>query len=209
MSAELFEAPFNLAGELIDNSTTAEGEARVRALAESEARKSQQTFFFSHGDDRRTLESAPLDMPLNDKEQSALDRESAREGVTFAAVSRWPMCGGGTAYSVRFFKRDKPTHPLHGSTYCTTVLTTFQGEHSEFFEVVDAIDPREHWTMDKGWEKYERFKRLQKVADRLAVRIAKRVFPEMKRERKLPSLWDTVTRKAEEHLVPVRLKLPA
>ena len=36
--------PFNLAGELLDNSTTAEGEARVRALAESEARKAQQTF---------------------------------------------------------------------------------------------------------------------------------------------------------------------
>lgn len=47
MSAELFnesEIPFNLAGELIDNSTTAEGEARVRALAESEARKAQQAF---------------------------------------------------------------------------------------------------------------------------------------------------------------------
>jgi hypothetical protein len=41
---ELFDAPFNLAGELLDNSITAEGEARVRALAESEARKAQQTF---------------------------------------------------------------------------------------------------------------------------------------------------------------------
>lgn len=44
MNAELFEAPFNLAGEQIDNSITAEGEARVRALAEHEARKAQQTF---------------------------------------------------------------------------------------------------------------------------------------------------------------------
>jgi hypothetical protein len=44
MDAELFETPFNLAGELIDNSITAEGEARIRALAESEARKAQQTF---------------------------------------------------------------------------------------------------------------------------------------------------------------------
>lgn len=41
MDAELFEAPFNLAGELIDNGTTTEGEARIRALAESEARKAQ------------------------------------------------------------------------------------------------------------------------------------------------------------------------
>ncbi len=41
MDAELFEAPFNLAGEILDNSVTAEGEARVRALAEAEARKAQ------------------------------------------------------------------------------------------------------------------------------------------------------------------------
>lgn len=38
------ETPFNLSGELIDNSTTEEGEARVRALAEAEARKAQGTF---------------------------------------------------------------------------------------------------------------------------------------------------------------------
>ncbi len=37
--------PFNLAGELLDNSTTSEGEARVRALAESEARKAQTLIF--------------------------------------------------------------------------------------------------------------------------------------------------------------------
>lgn len=45
--AELFKAeetPFNLAGELLDNSTNDEGEARVRALAEAEARKAQGTF---------------------------------------------------------------------------------------------------------------------------------------------------------------------
>jgi hypothetical protein len=48
-AAELFpaeETPFNLAGELLDNSTTAEGEARVRALAESEARKAQTQIEF-------------------------------------------------------------------------------------------------------------------------------------------------------------------
>jgi hypothetical protein len=38
---ELFEAPFNLAGESQSSELTAEGEARVKALAESEARKAQ------------------------------------------------------------------------------------------------------------------------------------------------------------------------
>lgn len=41
MNAELFEPPFNLAGELLDESVTPEGEARVRALADAEARKAQ------------------------------------------------------------------------------------------------------------------------------------------------------------------------
>lgn len=41
MSDELFEPPFNLAGESQSSELTAEGEARVRALAESEARKAQ------------------------------------------------------------------------------------------------------------------------------------------------------------------------
>lgn len=48
MSADLFNAeeiPFNLAGEQIDNGLTEEGEKRVRALAESEARKAQLSFF--------------------------------------------------------------------------------------------------------------------------------------------------------------------
>lgn len=46
-SGQLFEEskmPFNLAGELLDNSTTSEGEARARAMAESEAKKAQTTF---------------------------------------------------------------------------------------------------------------------------------------------------------------------
>ena len=40
---ELFEAPFNLAGEPLREEIDQEGEARVRALAEREARKAQLT----------------------------------------------------------------------------------------------------------------------------------------------------------------------
>jgi hypothetical protein len=53
MDTELFEAPFNLAGELLDNSITAEGEARVRALAESEARKAQLQFQIPYDSHKR------------------------------------------------------------------------------------------------------------------------------------------------------------
>lgn len=44
---ELFNAgqtPFNLAGDLLDQGITPEGEARKRAQAEAEARKVQLTF---------------------------------------------------------------------------------------------------------------------------------------------------------------------
>ncbi len=41
MTGELFDMPFNLAGESQSSELTAEAEARVRALAESEARKAQ------------------------------------------------------------------------------------------------------------------------------------------------------------------------
>lgn len=54
MDAELFEElPFNLSGEQIDNSTTPEGEARVRALAEAEARKAQEVMWPKFGQDWR------------------------------------------------------------------------------------------------------------------------------------------------------------
>lgn len=46
MNTELFnadETPFNLAGGLLDNSLTPEGEARKRAQAEAEAKKAQTT----------------------------------------------------------------------------------------------------------------------------------------------------------------------
>lgn len=45
MDAELFDAPFNLSGEEAWFEISEEGEARVRALAESEARKAQGTLF--------------------------------------------------------------------------------------------------------------------------------------------------------------------
>ena len=67
--------PFNLAGELIDNSTTSEGEARVRALAESEARKAQQAF-------PSLLESAETER-RNYSVQIAIGPER-REGETLA-----------------------------------------------------------------------------------------------------------------------------
>jgi hypothetical protein len=125
--------------------------------------------------------------------------------TTTAYCFRTEMCGGGTSYDVYFLKRDKPSHPLHGGyTYCTTICR----DGREYFDTVDAIDPRSHWEMEQGWAKYEAHQRLERVAQRLAVRIAKRVFPELKSARRLPLLWAPWTLPSETQRVKVNLTLP-
>jgi len=47
MDAELFDAPFNLAGESQSSELTAEGQARAKAEADAIARKAQATFYDS------------------------------------------------------------------------------------------------------------------------------------------------------------------
>lgn len=123
-----------------------------------------------------------------------------------AVCDRTQMCGGGTSYEVYFRVEDKPSRPLHGGhIYATEVLS---GDGGPFYRTVDAIDPKSHWAMEQGMEKYDQFKRLEAVADRLNVRIAKRVYPELRGLRKLPVLWASWTLPTERQYVPVRMSLP-
>ena len=122
-----------------------------------------------------------------------------------AHVFRTEMCGGGTSYDVYFRKKDKPSYPLHrNGTYATVIMR----EGGEYFEVCDAIDPKSRWDMPLGWPKYEAHGRLERIAQRLAVRIASRVFPELKGLRKLPTLWAQWTLPSMHTTVRVRLALP-
>jgi hypothetical protein len=124
---------------------------------------------------------------------------------TTAYCIRTKMCGGGTSYDVYFRKADKPSHPLHNNhTYATVICRNGK----EFFEVRDAIDPESHWRMEAGLEKWDAFKRLEKKANRLAVRIAKRAFPELAGARELPFFWAPWTLPSAEVKVPVRMQLP-
>ncbi len=118
---------------------------------------------------------------------------------------RTEMCGGGTSYDVYFLKRDKPSYPLHnGHTYATVVMR----DGKEFFNVEDALDPKARWAMEAGIEKWEAHKRLEKVSKRLAVRIAKRAFPELAKAKELPWLWASWTLPSAVKQVNVRLVLP-
>ncbi len=124
--------------------------------------------------------------------------------VTFARVIRTRMCGGGTSYDVLFRTEDKPSRPLHGYQYATVICR----DNGKFYSVRDAIDRKPRWSMEAGWDKYESGKRLDKRANRLACRIAKRAFPELRGLSKLPDLWAGWTLPSEEKLVPVCVRLP-
>lgn len=129
--------------------------------------------------------------------------------LTTAFVIRTAMCGGGTSYVVYWETKDKPSHPLHGGhLYATTISSEVGGKRKDFFETRDAIDPRSHWEMEQGWDKYEVGKKLEKRADRLAVRIAKRAFPELRGLRKLPTLWAPWNEPSATAEVQVAIALP-
>ena len=129
----------------------------------------------------------------------------ANMNTTTAFCFRTAMCGGGTAYDVYFLKADKPSHPLHGGyTYATTIIRGRQ----EFFAVRDAIDPRARWEMEQGLAKWDAGKALEKKANRLAVRIAKRAFPELCGHRELPFLWASWNKPSVTVQVPVMVTLP-
>jgi len=114
------------------------------------------------------------------------------------------MIGGGTAYDVYWRTADKPSRPLHGFTYATVICH----EDGEYYRTADAIDPKARWSMDQGLEKWKTSKALEKVAARLAVRVAKRAFPELRGRRQLPGLWAGWTLPSAEIEVAVKLQLP-
>lgn len=125
--------------------------------------------------------------------------------LTTAICIRTKMCGGGTSYDVYWPVKVKPSHPLHNHhTYATTIINGGK----EYFRTEDAIDPRSHWEMDAGMEKWTQYKHIEKAAKRLNVRVAKRVFPELKGQRELPFLWASWNLPSMEIDVPVRIALP-
>ena len=77
-----------------------------------------------------------------------------------------------------------------------------------FYSTRDAIDPRARWEMPAGMDKWDAGQALEKRADRLSVRVAKRAFPELAGARKLPSLWASYSLPSEHKWVTVNIELP-
>jgi len=133
-----------------------------------------------------------------------------KRGTVKALCVRTQMCGGGTSYDVYWRCQDKPSEPLHnGHTYATKVSHGgLEGVRGYFYATEDAIDPRARWEMPAGLEKWDSHKRLEKLAKRLSVRVAKRAFPELAGLRELPMLWAGWTMPSEHKWVAVRMELP-
>ena len=128
--------------------------------------------------------------------------------MVIATCRRWNMVGGGNAYSVMFRVADKPTRPLHDNGHYATEIVE-DGTH--YYETTNAIMPKSHYTMPAGLDKWTDYKRLERKADRLTARIAKRAFPELAaaKIRKLSALWYTTKSLPPTNVeITVNMELP-
>lgn len=99
-------------------------------------------------------------------------------------VTRWPMCGGGTAYAVHVPRRLCPVQDRH------TILTLVDGAGGdEYVSLCDATMPAEHWAMPVGWERYEEYRAHKKAAKAAQLEIAREVCPELAEVSTWPLLW--------------------
>ena len=96
------------------------------------------------------------------------------------------MCGGGTSYDVLVPKQEKSYYPIAAGCYATVVLR----KGKEFFRVADALRTPEIDDLPiLTDERLNAFRRLERIAKRLEIRIARRAFPELRHLKSLPTLW--------------------
>lgn len=113
-------------------------------------------------------------------------------------VNRWPMCGGGVAYSVRVpvdeapaFLRDRC--PKGSNSYVTQVGESHQGErcHGYFFDYPHATISESHHDAEQGWDKYQAWLTHEKKANAEMLALIQRHFPETVGLTEFPLLWAT------------------
>ena len=116
---------------------------------------------------------------------------------------RTRMCGGGTAYDVLIPKKCKRYYPIAFGHYATVVC---RNGH-DYFRIADALRTPEIDELPVGDERFAAYRHLEQLEKRLAIRIARKVYPELKPLRFLPSLWANWTLHSHEAVVPVALPL--
>ena len=111
-----------------------------------------------------------------------------------ATIFRTAMCGGGLAYDVL-------VEIGHVEHYDGTRYTTVRREGKDYLRFTDATMPEEHYAMPLGFERYDHYKEHEKAARKEAMKLACRVFPELRQlgEESLPELWRTGLLATETH----------
>lgn len=116
---------------------------------------------------------------------------------------RTKMVGGGTSYDVYVPIENKSYRPISFGTYATVIWR----DKGKYYRVDDFLRTPELDTLPALTdERLDAFKRLRKVARRLEVRIAKRVFKELGSVKKLPTLWGNWTLPSKDVWVEVNIK---
>ena len=118
-------------------------------------------------------------------------------------VVRTAMCGGGTSYDVYVPIRCKEYKPIAGNCYATEIWWNGGRYYrlSDFFRT-----PRLDKLPARTEERWNAYKRLEKLTDRLEAVLAARAFPELAGARKLPGLWASWNLPSAETTVSLRVR---
>jgi hypothetical protein len=102
-------------------------------------------------------------------------------------LQRTAMIGGGYSYDAYVSSKEV-------ATYDPCRYVNYHLSHSPrgvYLSLCDATMPEEHYSMPKGWERYEAYMAHEKESKKLALTLARRVFPELDyfEGDELPFLW--------------------
>ena len=103
-----------------------------------------------------------------------------------ALVVRTEMIGGGTSYGVLIPRSQKGYRPITAGIYATVIIR----DDKEYYRLNDFLTTPDLDNLpafsDARWNA---FRRIGRLAQRLEAKIAIRVFPELKGRTNLPILW--------------------
>ena len=123
-----------------------------------------------------------------------------------AHVFRTKMVGGGTSYDVYIPCRFKKYRPIAAGCYATVICRDNKTRDKEFYEVDNYLRQKSHDDLPiLTTERIDGFQKLRATADRLALRILKKAYPECRQLTKMPSLWCQWSRESDHKVIDVNL----
>lgn len=98
-------------------------------------------------------------------------------------ATREPAC----SYDAEVPIEDVPNYQPH--RYTTIIHGGGLHDGKRFIRFVDATLPESHFSMPRGWERYQAFLDHEKAANSKALSILKALYPEARDFTRFPLLW--------------------